>query len=63
MDIFRSWAQSRGNHASVDELAGFSDDFIASFFDQDHQSGRGVVEFAQLINLEEGVHDRWEQLR
>jgi hypothetical protein len=61
-DVFRAGAEGAGDHASVDVFAGSCDDFVAGLLDQHDQSGRGVVEFAELIDLQEGVHDGREEL-
>lgn len=61
-DVFWAWAEGAGYHTSIDVFTGASDDLVAGLFDQNDKARRRVVEFAELVYLQEGVHDGREQL-
>lgn len=62
-DVLSPRTQSSGNHTAVDVLISAGDDLVAGLLDEHDQSWRGVVVLAELVNLEEGVHDGREKFR
>lgn len=60
-NFFRA-VQSRSNGIAVDVLTSSGNDFVASFLDQNDQSGWSVVKSAERVNFQEGMHNGSKKL-